>query len=310
MEILQVLLSSNAQWVLFSTLLLGIASGVLGSFALLKKQSLLSDAVAHAALPGICLAFLIVGEKQMLWLIVGALCTGLLATYLIQFITSTTKLKKDTAICLVLSSFFGLGIVLLTMVTRQPSGNKSGLDQFIFGKAAAMTLSDVMTMGIMALTLIVVTTLLFKEWKITTFDPGFSKGIGLPVKSLEFIFSSFLVLTVVVGIQAVGVILMAAMLMIPSMTARYWTDSLGKMVVISGGVGAVSATSGTVLSTLGPSMPTGPLIVLTATSLFIVSFFFAPKKGIVMKKIALRQKQRVYQSSVVNKRKEAIHHDV
>lgn len=307
---MEILLSSNAQWVLLSTLLLGIASGVLGSFALLKKQSLLSDAVAHAALPGICLAFLIIGEKQMLWLIVGALCTGLLATYLIQFITATTKLKKDTAICLVLSSFFGLGIVLLTMVTRLPSGNKSGLDQFIFGKAASMTLSDVMTMGGMAIALIAVTSILFKEWKISTFDPGFAKGIGLPVKSLEFIFSSFLVLTVVIGIQAVGVILMAAMLMIPSMTARYWTESLGKMVIISGGVGAFSATSGTILSTIGPSMPTGPLIVLTATFLFLVSFFFAPKKGFVMKRIALRQKQKNYRGSRVKNQKEAMQHDV
>ncbi|WP_051748050.1 metal ABC transporter permease [Terribacillus saccharophilus] len=137
----------NTQWVVLSTMLLGIASGVLGSFALLKKQSLIGDAVAHAALPGICIAYLLIGEKQLLVLLLGATATGLLATYLIQLITTTTRIKKDAAICLILSVFFGTGIVLLSRITQQAGGNKSGLDHFIFGQAAAMTRNDVYTMA-------------------------------------------------------------------------------------------------------------------------------------------------------------------
>ncbi|WP_181347957.1 metal ABC transporter permease [Thalassobacillus sp. CUG 92003] len=281
-QIIQSLLhDSNTQWVVLSTMLLGIASGVLGSFALLRKQSLVGDAVAHAALPGICLAFFIIGEKQFLALIIGATVSGLLAMYLIQLITSTTRLKQDAAICLVLSVFFGIGIVLLTKVSQQSSGNKSGLDDFIFGQAASMTGSDVYLMGGTAAVLIVTTFILFKELKLITFDPEFAKGIGLPLGVLETLFSTLLVVTVVIGIQAVGVILMAALLIIPSMAARYWTDSLGVMVWISGLIGAISGVSGTLISTLGLGLATGPLIVVSASCMFVVSLIVAPKRGMI-----------------------------
>ncbi|MHC8522318.1 metal ABC transporter permease [Rossellomorea sp. H39__3] len=147
MEWLSILKDGNTQWVLLSTLLLGIASGVMGSFALLRKQSLIGDAVAHSALPGICLAFMIMGEKDFFGLLVGAAVTGLIAAYLIQAVTRTSKIKEDTAICLFLSVFFGLGIVLLTKVAQMPSGNQSGLDHFIFGQAASLVGKDVWLMG-------------------------------------------------------------------------------------------------------------------------------------------------------------------
>ncbi len=276
-----ILTDGNTQWVLLSTLLLGIASGVLGSFALLRKQSLIGDAVAHAALPGICFAFMFTGEKNFFALLIGAAATGLLAAYTIQFIRSTTRIKEDTAICLVLSVFFGFGIVLLTKVGQMASGNKSGLDDYIFGQAAALVGSDVKIMGITATALIVITTLLFKEFKVSTFDPQFAKGIGLPVGFLNFLFSSLLVLTVVIGIQAVGVILMAAMLITPAISARYWTESLRVMVFVAGIIGGISGVLGTLISTLGKGLPTGPFIVVAATSIFIISMLFAPKRGIV-----------------------------
>jgi manganese/zinc/iron transport system permease protein len=271
----------NTQWVLISTLLLGIASGVLGSFALLRKQSLIGDAVAHAALPGICFAFMFMGEKNFLVLLIGAAATGLLAAYTIQFITSTTRIKEDTAICLVLSVFFGLGIVLLTKVAQMSTGNKSGLDDFIFGQAASLVGRDVQLMGIMAISLIIITVLLFKELKVSTFDPHFAKGIGMPVGFLNFTFASLLVITVVVGIQAVGVILMAALLITPAIAARFWTDSLKIMVVLSGLIGGISGTVGTLGSTLGKGLSTGPFIVLTATVIFLFSMLFSPKRGLV-----------------------------
>jgi manganese/zinc/iron transport system permease protein len=276
-----ILYDGNTQWVLLSTLLLGIASGVLGSFALLRKQSLIGDAVAHAALPGICFAFMFTGEKNLFALLIGAAATGLLAAYTIQFIRNTTRIKEDTAICLVLSVFFGLGIVLLTRVSQMATGNKSGLDDFIFGQAASLVGRDVQLMGITATMLIIVTALLFKEFKVSTFDPEFAKGIGLPVGFLNFLFSSLLVTTVVIGIQAVGVILMAALLITPAISARYWTNSLQVMVVLSGVIGGVSGMVGTLISTLGKGLSTGPFIVLTASFIFIVSIFFSPSRGLV-----------------------------
>lgn len=290
--IAMILSDANMQWVLLGTMLLGIASGVLGSFALLRKQSLVGDAVAHAALPGICIAFLLTGEKSMTALLIGATISGLLAAYCIQIITSSTILKEDTAICLVLSVFFGFGIVLLTKVSQTGSGNKSGLDDFIFGQAASLTGNDVMLMTGAAAVLIIVTTLLFKELKVLTFDPDFAKGLGLPTRFLNFTFLSLLVAAVVVGIQAVGVILMASMLITPAIAARYWTNSLGKMTVISGFFGALSGISGTIMSTLGEGLPTGPFIVVTATILFLISMLFAPERGLVTKGIKMMMYNR------------------
>lgn len=278
-----ILFDANTGWVLLGTMLLGIASGVLGSIALLRKQSLIGDAVAHAALPGICMAFLLSGEKSLPVLLIGATITGLLAAYCIQFIVSKSIIKEDAAICLVLSVFFGFGIVLLTKVSQLPSGNKSGLADFIFGQAASLVGNDVKLMAGAAAVLIFITALLFKELKVLTFDPAFAKGLGLPTGLLNFLFLSLLVAAVVVGIQAVGVILMAALLITPAIAARYWTNSLGKMVVISGIFGALSGMAGTLLSTLGAGLPTGPFIVVTATALFFISMLFAPERGLVTK---------------------------
>lgn len=279
------LFDANTQWVLVSTLLLGLASGILGSFAYLRKQSLIGDAVAHASLPGITLAFLMIGEKNLLILMIGATLTGLLATYLIQQISAPSRLKEDTAIALVLSVFFGVGIVFLTKVAQTPSGNKSGLDSFIFGKAASLIGTDVIVMATTAFIIVIMIFLFFKELKVATFDSAFAKGIGLPVGFLNFLFLSLLVLTVVVGIQAVGVILMAALLITPALAARYWTDSLEVMVLLAGAIGAFSGVVGTLVSTLQIGLPTGPFIVLTATTLFFISMLFAPKRGLIAKRL-------------------------
>lgn len=295
---------ANTQWVLLGTMLLGLASGVLGSIALLRKQSLIGDAVAHAALPGICIAFLFIGEKSLVALLIGATITGLLAAYCIQFITSSSIIKEDTAIGLVLSVFFGFGIVLLTKVAQSPSGNKSGLNDFIFGKAASLVGNDVQLMAGTAIVLLLVTTVIFKELKVLTFDPEFAKGLGLPTRLLNFLFLTLLVAAVVIGIQAVGVILMAALLITPSIAARYWTESLGKMVIISGVFGALSGMTGTMISTLREGLATGPLIVVVATFLFVFSMLFAPQRGLVTKWIKkIRFDKEIRRELLIQKRK-------
>lgn len=284
-NLISMLQDANTQWVLFGTLLLGLASGVLGSFAFLRKQSLIGDAMAHAALPGVCIAFLFYGDKSMPLFLIGAAISGLAATYCIQAIVKYSRIKEDTSIGLVLSVFFGIGIVLLTRISQSKSGNKSGLDDFIFGQAASLVGTDVKVISSVAFLLLIITALLFKELKLLTFDPQFGHGIGLPTKTLNTLLMSLIVGAVVIGIQAVGVVLMAAMLITPAISARYWIERLDRMVLIAGIIGAASGILGTLISTIAHGLATGPLIVLAATIIFILSMLFAPRRGLFMKGI-------------------------
>ncbi|MGM9924444.1 MAG: metal ABC transporter permease [Bacillus sp. (in: firmicutes)] len=273
----------NTQWVLGGTTLLGICSGVIGCFAYLRRQSLMGDALAHAALPGICIAFMITGTKSIFSFFMGALIAGIIATFAIGYITRETRIKQDAALGIILTVFFGIGIVLLTQIQHSSYGNQSGLDKFLFGQAAAMVSKDVAIMAIICASLIVAVTLFFKEFKLVSFDPGFAKGIGLPIRFLGQFIMFLIVVAVVVGIQAVGVVLMAAMLITPAVSARYWTDRLSIMIALSGVFGGISGVGGTLISTMGANLPTGPLIVLSATAVFMVSVLFAPEKGVIAK---------------------------
>ncbi|MYL64659.1 iron chelate uptake ABC transporter family permease subunit [Bacillus hwajinpoensis] len=292
-DLILTLQDANTQWVLFGTILLGVASGVLGSFALLRKQSLIGDAMAHAALPGICLAFLLYGTKSIGWFLVGAAISGLLATYFIQVIINHSRIKEDTAIGLVLSVFFGFGIVLLTKIAQSENGNQSGLDDFIFGQAASLVGNDVRVISGVAIVLLIVTWLLFKELKLFTFDRQFAQGIGLPTGLLNGLLMALIVSAVVIGLQAVGVILMAAMLITPAISARYWTDRLDRMVIVAGTIGALSGMLGTLLSSMANRLPTGPVIVLAATVIFLISLIFAPNRGLVSKGLKLYRIRKI-----------------
>ena len=288
---LDLVLDPNVQWILFGCMLLGLSSGVIGSFAYLRKQSLMGDALSHAALPGVCIAFMLSGSKSILLFLIGAAAAGLAATFGIGFITRHTRLKQDAALAIVLSLFFGVGIVLLTRIQHSGNGNQSGLDKFLFGQAATMIRSDIAAMAVISIVLIGVCSLLFKEFKLLSFDPGFARGIGYPVAFLEQLIMFLIVIAVVVGIQAVGVVLMAALLITPAVSARYWTEKLGLMVVLSGTFGAVSGMVGTFVSASGNNLPTGPLTVLAATAIFVLSVIAAPGRGIVSK-LLLRNSAR------------------
>lgn len=286
-----ILTSSNTQWVLLSTMILGVSAGMIGCIAYWKKQSLMSDALAHASLPGVVIAFLVFGEKQLYVLIIGAAASALVGAFFIQAISSNTRIKEDTAMGMILSVFFGLGIMLLTVVNRSAGGNQSGLDSFIFGQAASMVRSDVYTMVSLALLVILVIFIGFKEWKIYLFDPGFAKGIGLSLKSMNILYTGLLVTTIVIGIQAVGVILIAALLIIPSVSARYWTQSFSWMILLSAIFGGVASVIGTAISALGNGLPTGPFIVVVAALFFILSLIFGKEKGILIKHLQFKRHQ-------------------
>lgn len=286
------MISGNLLWILVGTMLLGLAAGVIGTFSFLQKQSLIGDAAAHAALPGVALAFLLTGEKDLPILMLGAVITSTLAVYSIQGIVQYSKLKADAAIGLVLSVFFGIGIVFLTIVNRQPGGNQSGLSDFIFGKAAAMTKSDLYWLVFCAGLILLVSVLLQKQWKLMIFDPVYAKSIGLPVHMLKIILTALIVLAIVTGIQAVGVILMSALLIIPAVTAKLWAKTVVGMLIFSGLLGGFSGVIGTYISSLKTGLSTGPVIVLVSALAFILSYFISPRAGLIRKYLHKRRMQR------------------
>lgn len=288
------LADANARWVMTGSVLLGIAAGVLGAFALLRRRSLMGDTLAHAALPGIAIAFLITGTKAIGPLLIGAAVAGVVGTLSLSAITRYSKIREDTAMAIVLTVFFGIGIMLLNVIQRMPGGNQSGLDKFLFGQAASLVGKDVQVMVVIAAVLCLTVLALFKEFKLLAFDQGFGAGIGLPVAWLDQILNLLIVLAVVIGLESVGVVLMAAMLITPAIAARFWTDRLSVMVLLSGLFGALSGVLGTVVSQVGPRMPTGPLIVLAATAVFLVSLLFAPRRGLLARLIRFaRNRQRL-----------------
>lgn len=304
---LEIILDPNTQWILFGCMLLGLSSGVIGSFAYLRKQSLMGDALSHAALPGVCIAFMLTGSKSILLFLLGAAIAGIIATFGIGYITRNTRIKQDSALAITLTVFFGFGIVLLTQIQHSGNGNQSGLDKFLFGQAASMIHTDVVIMAIISVLLVGACALLFKEFKLLSFDPGFARGMGYPVTFLEQLIMFLIVVAVVVGIQAVGVVLMAALLITPAVSARYWTEKLGVMVTLSGLFGALSGLVGTFISASGNNLPTGPLSVLSATLLFVISVIFAPRRGILSKWLlrhSVRSKVRREEASLKLERKE------
>lgn len=302
----QIFLDPNTQWILLGTMLLGLSSGVIGSFAYLRKQSLMGDALSHAALPGVCVAFMLTGTKSIFFFLIGAIVSGVIATFMIGYITRNSRIKQDSALGIILTVFFGFGIVLLTQIQHSDSGNQSGLDKFLFGQAASMVQSDVYTMTVISVILVALSILFFKEFKLLSFDPGFAKGIGLPILMLDQFIMLLIVTAVVVGIQAVGVVLMAALLITPAVAARYWTEKLHIMVVLSGLFGALSGFAGTMISTMANNLPTGPLIVLSATTIFVFSVIFAPSRGVIAKSMlqlsARKNYQRIYTSKNVKEK--------
>ncbi|WP_017471771.1 metal ABC transporter permease [Amphibacillus jilinensis] len=275
--------SANFRWVITGSLLLGFACGLIGTFVLLKKQSLISDAMAHAALPGVGIGFLFFNEKNLPVLLLGATLTSLLGTYLIQVIIKHSKLDTDAAIGVIISVFFGVGIVLLTFIQQHATGNHAGLKEFIFGQAASLVNRDVQLITVSAIVLVLITMVCFKEFKIAIFDPHFAKGLGIPVSLLNGVLMLLIVGIVVIGIQMVGVVLIAALLITPPLSARYWTDELPIMAGLSGVLGALSGAIGTWFSATIPNLPTGPMIVLVISAIFLISLLFGSKHGIVMK---------------------------
>jgi manganese/zinc/iron transport system permease protein len=272
--------------------LLGVVSGSLGTYAVLRRQALLGDAISHAALPGVALAFLLTGSKAPLTLVVGAALAGFVGTLLVISVVRTTRIKYASALGIVLSVFFGLGLVLLTLIQRRPDAAQAGLDRFLFGQAAALLQSDLVTMALLGGAALLLMLLAWKELKLLAFDPDFGASLGFPVRALDVLLTGLLVVAIVIGLQTVGVVLMAAMVIAPAAAARQWTDRLGGVAALAAAFGAAAGISGAVLSSETERLPTGPTIVLCATALVVVSLVAAPRRGLLWREVRGRRDRR------------------
>jgi manganese/zinc/iron transport system permease protein len=275
------------------SMLLGIVSGVLGSFAVLRRQGLLGDTLSHAALPGIVLAFVITGMRESYVLLLGAGIAGWIGTLILLRVVKNTKLSEDTVLGVILSVFYGVGILLLTWVQGSNNAEQAGLDRYLFGQAASIIAEDVVTFFVLGSAALLVVVVFFKEFKLLSFDPEFAYSMGFPVRALDILLTSLLVVAVMIGLQTVGVVLMAAMVIGPGAAARQWTDRLHIMLVLAGAFGALAGVTGAVMSVQGNRLPTGPMIILALTVIVIFSLFFAPNRGIVPD-ILRRRRQRAH----------------
>ncbi|MGD8845283.1 MAG: iron chelate uptake ABC transporter family permease subunit [Desulfobacteraceae bacterium] len=276
----------NTRVVIIGATLLGLAAGLVGTFLLLRKRALLSDTISHATLPGIAIAFIVMSlalgdGKNLLGLIAGAALFSVIGTAAVMVIQKYTRLKEDAALGIVLSVFFGLGIALMGMATRMSTGNAAGLSSFIYGKTASMLFFDAMLIALAALGAIVFCVLFFKEFSLICFDADYGATQGWPVHRLDFLMMTLVVVVTVIGLQAVGLILVVALLIIPSAAARFWTFSLRRMLLLSGLFGALSGMLGAGLSALMANLPAGAVIVLTASSIFLFSMIFGSARGIL-----------------------------
>jgi len=310
MSLLALLSDYTLQNVAIGAALLGLVSGVLGSFAVLRKQSLLGDTLSHAALPGVCLGFIVGGGRHMGSILAGALITGALAALVMLLLTRMSRLKTDAALGISLSVFFAVGVVLLTYLQGGNNASQGGLDAFLFGQAAATLRSDLWIMGGISVFALALVAALWKEFKLVSFDTQFAATLGLPVAWLEALMTVMIALAVVVGLQMVGVVLMAAMIIAPAVAARQWAHRLESMVLLAAVFGIIGGVSGAMISALARGLATGPLIILSLSSVVIVSLMFAPGRGFVWEILKLKRDRRQlrYQQVLTTLYRLASHH--
>jgi manganese/zinc/iron transport system permease protein len=286
----------NTSVVLAGVIALGIGGGVIGVFSFLRKRALISDAISHATLPGIALAFLVgiaLGGtgRNLALLMAGAALTGALGILCVQWIRDHTRLPEDTAIGTVLSVFFGLGIVLLSHIQTLQAAGQAGLNSFLLGSTAALTAGEAQLIGGASLATVIAALLLMKEFGAVAFDEGFAAAQGWRVARFDLAMLGLLLAIVAIGLKTVGLVLIIALVIIPPVSARFWTERLGRMVLLSGLFGGLAGWIGGSVSALFPDMPAGAVIVLAAAAIFTISFLFAPSRGILgwgMRRVRLR----------------------
>ena len=290
--LLELFADHTFQTVLIGTMLIGAVSGAIGCLAYLRRQSLVGDVISHSSLLGIMVFFLLSywftgqGSKSLMLLIPGATLSGILALLLTRLIVDKTSVRDDSGLGVMLAVFFGSGILLLRSVQKMnpPIPGRRGLEDYLFGMAASMTHSDLIMIGIVGGLSLTVLMLFWKELKVFSFDPLFTQGLGYRTKALDLLLIAIMVCAVVIGIQCIGVILMIAMLVTPAAAARQWTTTLGGMVTLAATIGAGCGAIGCSVSAIMTGLPTGPVVVLCGSIVFLLSILLSPSRGLLMRK--------------------------
>ena len=290
-------LGYNATLVTLGAALLGIAAGVAGTFLFLRKRALVSDAISHATLPGVGLAFVLMvalgGDGRWLpGLLLGAAVSAAIGLLCVQGLTRATRLGEDAAIGAVLSVFFGFGIVILTVVQTMTAGQQAGLEGFLLGSTAGMLRGDAILLASSAAAVLALVLILRRPLELAAFDPGYAEATGWSLGRIDLAMMGIVLVVTVVGLKVVGLILIVALLIVPAVTARFWTDRAGHVVIIAGAVGGVSGYVGAATSAVAPALPTGPIVVLVGFSLFLVSLLFSPGRGVLASLLTHRRYQR------------------
>ncbi|MEM9060702.1 MAG: metal ABC transporter permease [Pseudomonadota bacterium] len=276
----------NAALVAIGAALLGCAAGSSGTFLFLRKRALVSDAVAHATLPGVGLAFILMvalgGDgRSLVGLLVGSAVTAWIGLLVIEWITRRTRLDEDAAIGAVLGAFFGVGVVLLTVIQSMSAGRQAGLESFLLGSTAGMLFQDAVVIAIGGSITVLATWVLRRPMTLVAFDSTYAASMGYDVRRIDLLIMGLVMAVTVIGLKLVGLILIVAMLIIPAVTARFWTERSDNVVWVAGAVGGAAGYLGAVLSASAPALPTGPIIVLVTAAIFVFSMFFAPVRGVL-----------------------------
>jgi manganese/zinc/iron transport system permease protein len=290
-------LGYNATLVTLGAALLGMAAGVAGTFLFLRKRALVSDAISHATLPGVGLAFVLLvamgGDGRWLpGLLLGAAVSATIGLLCVHWLTTRTRLGEDAAIGAILSVFFGLGIVILTVIQTMTAGRQAGLEGFLLGSTAGMLRSDAILLAVASAAVLGLVLILRRPLELAAFDPGYAEATGWSLGRIDLAMMGIVLVVTVVGLKVVGLILIVALLIVPAVTARFWTDRASHVVMIAGVVGGVSGYVGAATSAIAPALPTGPIVVLVGFALFAASLLLSPGRGVLASVLVHRRYQR------------------
>ena len=283
------------------SIFMGVSCGLFGGYVVARRLALFGDTLSHAVLPGVALGFLWSRSKDPVVILFGATVAGLLGTVVVSWIRKTTRVKEDSALGLVLAGFYAVGICILTVIQKMDFGNQSGIDKFLFGQAAALSAEDVRLMGMVAVGALLMVTFFRKELLVTSFDEGFARSVGVPVEFIRYVLLVGLTFAVVTSLQAVGVVLVSALLITPAATAYLLTDRMSTLLFLSASFGVAAGLLGSFGSFLGSNLPTGPFMVLACSFFFGIAFFFGPRHGLVAR--WMQRRTRIRQVGLENSMK-------
>lgn len=304
MSLLEFLSNHIYRTVLIGTVLIGVIAGALGCFAYLRKQSLASDVIAHAALPGALGAFLLSvtvfgGDgRNMLVLVIGAVVAGLCALFLANLVVQKSRIKIDTSMAVMLTMFFAVGMILLRIISNGPFPGKGGIQDYLFGNASVLTVEDVITIAVIGGAALLIMLVFWKEFALGTFDRDQSIIAGFRPKLLDALIAAALVMAVVIGVKAVGLILMVAFVVTPPAAARQWVNTLPAMVALSATIGGLGSAIGVYLSVSFGRLPTGPVIVLVLFGIFLISLLFSPGRSVIARAVLRNRNRKALQAAL------------